>query len=85
LKIRWRNRRLGALELKISAADLAKIEAAIPANEVAGTRYDAYQMGHLDSEKISRIKIGKPCYRRASPSENARSAALMLGFLIFSV
>jgi pyridoxine 4-dehydrogenase len=42
---------LGALELKISAADLANIEAGIPANEVAGTRYDAYQMGHLDSEK----------------------------------
>jgi aryl-alcohol dehydrogenase-like predicted oxidoreductase len=42
---------LGALELKISAADLAKIEAAVSANEVAGTRYDAYQMGHLDSEK----------------------------------
>jgi aryl-alcohol dehydrogenase-like predicted oxidoreductase len=42
---------LGALELKISAADVAKIEAAVSANEVAGTRYDAYQMGHLDSEK----------------------------------
>ena len=44
---------LGALELKISAADLAKIEAVVPANEVAGTRYDAYQMGHLDSEKAT--------------------------------
>ena len=44
---------LGALELKISAADLAKIEAAVSANEVAGTRYDAYQMGHLDSEKVA--------------------------------
>lgn len=42
---------LGALELKISSADVAKIEAAIPASDVAGTRYDAYQMGHLDSEK----------------------------------
>jgi aryl-alcohol dehydrogenase-like predicted oxidoreductase len=42
---------LGTLELEISAADVAKIEAAIPASEVAGTRYDAYQMGHLDSEK----------------------------------
>lgn len=42
---------LGALELKLGAADLAKIEAAIPANGVAGTRYDAYQMGHLDSER----------------------------------
>lgn len=39
---------LAALQVKLSAADLAHIEAAIPA--VAGTRYDERQMRSLDSE-----------------------------------
>jgi aryl-alcohol dehydrogenase-like predicted oxidoreductase len=42
---------LGASKLKLSNADLERIEAAVPAHEVAGTRYDASQMKHLDSEK----------------------------------
>ena len=42
---------LGALEVKLSAAEIAEIESAIPADAVAGTRYDASQMKHLDSEK----------------------------------
>jgi aryl-alcohol dehydrogenase-like predicted oxidoreductase len=42
---------LGALKLTLSTEDLQRIQAAVPANEVAGTRYDAIQMGHLDSEK----------------------------------
>jgi aryl-alcohol dehydrogenase-like predicted oxidoreductase len=42
---------LGALDLKLSAGDLAAIEAAVPADAVAGTRYDAMQMSFLDSEK----------------------------------
>jgi aryl-alcohol dehydrogenase-like predicted oxidoreductase len=42
---------LGALDLELSAADLAAIEAAVPADAVAGTRYDAVQMSFLDSEK----------------------------------
>jgi aryl-alcohol dehydrogenase-like predicted oxidoreductase len=42
---------LGALSLTLSAEDLQRIAAALPAGAVAGTRYDAYQMGHLDSEK----------------------------------
>jgi aryl-alcohol dehydrogenase-like predicted oxidoreductase len=41
---------LGALKLNLSAADMARIDAAVPADAAAGTRYDAYQMGHLDSE-----------------------------------
>jgi aryl-alcohol dehydrogenase-like predicted oxidoreductase len=41
---------LGALELKLDAADIASIEAAVSPNEIAGTRYDAPQMAHLDSE-----------------------------------
>jgi aryl-alcohol dehydrogenase-like predicted oxidoreductase len=42
---------LSALKLTLSSEDLKRIQAAVPANEVAGTRYDAFQMGHLDSEK----------------------------------
>jgi aryl-alcohol dehydrogenase-like predicted oxidoreductase len=42
---------LGALDVTLDAADLAAIEAAVPADAVAGTRYDAGQMVHLDSER----------------------------------
>lgn len=42
---------LGALKLTLSAKDLQRIEAALPVDAVAGTRYGAEQMAHLDSEK----------------------------------
>jgi aryl-alcohol dehydrogenase-like predicted oxidoreductase len=42
-----------AAEIKLSKADLAQIEAAVPANAVAGTRYDERQMQMLDSERRS--------------------------------
>lgn len=42
---------LGALDLKLSAEDLARIEAAMPADAVAGTRYAEAQMRMLDSER----------------------------------
>jgi aryl-alcohol dehydrogenase-like predicted oxidoreductase len=42
---------LGALDLTLSDADLAAIEAAVPASAVAGDRYDAPQMAALDSER----------------------------------
>ena len=42
---------LGALDVALSPADLARLEAAVPAAAVAGTRYDAHQMGTLDSER----------------------------------
>jgi aryl-alcohol dehydrogenase-like predicted oxidoreductase len=42
---------LGALELTLGADDLAAIEAAVPSDAAAGTRYDAMQMSFLDSEK----------------------------------
>jgi aryl-alcohol dehydrogenase-like predicted oxidoreductase len=42
---------LGALDLRLGTEDLAAIEAAVPADAVAGTRYDAFQMSVLDSEK----------------------------------
>jgi aryl-alcohol dehydrogenase-like predicted oxidoreductase len=42
---------LGALEVSLTAEEIRAIEAAIPAEAVAGTRYDAHQMQVLDSEK----------------------------------
>jgi len=42
---------LGALDLTLSAADLAAIERAVPPDAAAGTRYDAHQMAMLDSER----------------------------------
>jgi aryl-alcohol dehydrogenase-like predicted oxidoreductase len=42
---------LRALDLKLTAEDLARIESAVPADAVAGTRYGEEQMRWLDSEK----------------------------------
>jgi aryl-alcohol dehydrogenase-like predicted oxidoreductase len=42
---------LGALDVKLGAADLVAIEAAVPAGAAAGDRYIAAQMAHLDSER----------------------------------
>jgi aryl-alcohol dehydrogenase-like predicted oxidoreductase len=42
---------LAALALTLSEADLARIEAAIPASQVAGERYPAQFMTTLDSER----------------------------------
>lgn len=42
---------LGALQVVLTEEEVAQIEAAIPAEAVAGTRYDAHQMQVLDSEK----------------------------------
>jgi aryl-alcohol dehydrogenase-like predicted oxidoreductase len=42
---------LGALELELSADDLARIEQAVPAGGAAGERYQAQQMAILDSER----------------------------------
>ncbi|MCC3774532.1 aldo/keto reductase [Streptomyces sp. UNOB3_S3] len=41
---------LGALDLTLDTADLAAIEAAIPAGSASGARYPDSQMTHLDSE-----------------------------------
>ena len=41
---------LGALEVKLTPADLARIEAAVPATAVAGTRYLPAVLAHMDSE-----------------------------------
>jgi aryl-alcohol dehydrogenase-like predicted oxidoreductase len=42
---------LGAADVRLSADDLAAIDAAVPAHAAAGTRYDAAQMAMLDSER----------------------------------
>jgi aryl-alcohol dehydrogenase-like predicted oxidoreductase len=44
---------IGALDVRLSPADLAQIEAAVPAAAVAGERYGAALMTHLDSEHAS--------------------------------
>jgi len=44
---------LGALDIKLTREDLAAIEAAVPHQKVAGTRYAAQQMAMLDSERRS--------------------------------
>jgi aryl-alcohol dehydrogenase-like predicted oxidoreductase len=42
---------LAALDVTLSAEEVAELEAAVPASEIAGTRYPAPAMAHLDSEK----------------------------------
>jgi aryl-alcohol dehydrogenase-like predicted oxidoreductase len=42
---------LNALRIQLSPAEVARIEEAIPAAAVAGTRYDEHQMKMLDSER----------------------------------
>jgi aryl-alcohol dehydrogenase-like predicted oxidoreductase len=42
---------LRAVEVKLTPEDVAQIEAAVPRDAVAGTRYDEHQMRMLDSEK----------------------------------
>jgi aryl-alcohol dehydrogenase-like predicted oxidoreductase len=42
---------LGALDLKLGHEELAELEAAVPAEQVAGQRYDPGAMAGLDSER----------------------------------
>jgi aryl-alcohol dehydrogenase-like predicted oxidoreductase len=42
---------LEALQISLSPEDIGRIEEAIPASAVAGTRYDEHQMRMLDSEQ----------------------------------
>jgi len=42
---------LGALDVELSPEDMTRIEGAMPASAVAGTRYDERQMRMLDSEQ----------------------------------
>ncbi|WP_348266903.1 aldo/keto reductase [Edaphobacter sp. DSM 109919] len=45
------NEALGALDVRLSKEEISKLEIAVPASEIAGTRYDSHQMAMLDSEK----------------------------------
>jgi aryl-alcohol dehydrogenase-like predicted oxidoreductase len=47
------NESLGALQIALDTADLARIEAAVSPALTAGARYDPAQMAHLDSEAHS--------------------------------
>ncbi len=42
---------IAALDITLSDAELAALEASVPAEKVAGARYDKHSMAHLDSEK----------------------------------
>jgi aryl-alcohol dehydrogenase-like predicted oxidoreductase len=42
---------LGSAAVRLGAAELARIEAAVPTDAVAGDRYAAEQMAMLDSER----------------------------------
>ncbi|MCE6073873.1 aldo/keto reductase [Agrobacterium vitis] len=42
---------LGALDVNLSADDIAALETAVPKDAAAGSRYAEAQMAHLDSEK----------------------------------
>ena len=42
---------LGALRVTLTPDDITRIEAAVPAAAIAGTRYDEHQMRMLDSER----------------------------------
>jgi hypothetical protein len=42
---------LGALDVALSAEEVAALEAAVLASDVAGTRYDEHPMRALDSER----------------------------------
>ena len=42
---------LGAVDVQLSAEQLAAIESAVPKGAAAGDRYDATQMAMLDSER----------------------------------
>ena len=44
---------LGALNLELTADDLARIDRVVPPGVAAGDRYDPAQMVHLDSERPS--------------------------------
>ncbi len=41
----------GALELRLTAEETGRLEEAVPAEKVLGTRYDKQAMTHLDSER----------------------------------
>ena len=57
---------IGALDVTLSPADIARIESAMPAGAVAGERYGAALMTHLDRE--SRAWQSMPPWGRGAPA-----------------
>jgi hypothetical protein len=47
---------LGAFDVGLTSEELVRIEQAVPATQVAGTRYGAAQMAMLDSERPVQAK-----------------------------
>ena len=45
------NEALGALDLHLDGDECERLEQAVPAEQIAGTRYDKVAMTHLDSER----------------------------------
>jgi hypothetical protein len=48
---------LGALDVRLSPEDVAALRAAVPVEAVAGERYPASQLAHMDSEKGRRKAV----------------------------
>jgi len=48
---------LGALDVKLTARDLARIERAVPLGAAAGDRYPSAVLAHMDSEREGRPKV----------------------------
>ena len=70
---------LGALEIQLSPEDVARLEEAVPASAIAGTRYDEHQMRMLDRERGGRLGGWngtvplRPGQRRGATADNLRS------------
>ena len=48
---------LGALDLRLTPEDLARIKGAVPPDAAAGERYDARGMASLDSEREHSVSV----------------------------
>ena len=50
----------GALDVELTPSDVERIERTVPPGAAAGTRYNAYLMGDVDSENASSTVRRKP-------------------------
>src|SRR5690606_28162615 len=65
---------LGALELTLSDEDVRTLEAAVPADAVAGSRYPEALMAHLDSERTASQRGVALASGGAGPKSRGRDA-----------
>ena len=56
------NETIEALRLQLSTEELRSIAVTVPAEKVAGTRYDARQMAVLDSERAAQATSKPSCW-----------------------